>query len=70
MPRARDLAQGVHLLRPLLLLRRREIVAYARAAQLPWLEDLSNSDERYTRNRQRHSVLPTLKHYSPGITEA
>lgn len=43
--------------RPMLGLTKAEIVQYAQANNLAWHEDSTNSDERYTRNRIRHSIL-------------
>ncbi|MFM7182229.1 MAG: tRNA lysidine(34) synthetase TilS [Verrucomicrobiales bacterium] len=48
------------VLRPLLSLRRNELVAYARARGLVWREDASNLEREFTRNRLRHDVLPVL----------
>ncbi|MCC4117879.1 tRNA lysidine(34) synthetase TilS [Aromatoleum toluclasticum] len=53
-------------LRPLLGLRRAQIVAWARAHGLAWVEDESNSDQRYTRNLLRHRVMPVLEEAFPG----
>ena len=47
----------VHL-RPLLALKKTEIVAALRAAGLEWREDSSNSRDRHFRNRIRRDVLP------------
>lgn len=48
------------LLRPLLSLPRSVLLAYAMARCLPWIEDESNADLRYTRNFLRHRVLPAI----------
>lgn len=47
----------VHL-RPLLTLKKSELVAALRAAGLSWREDGSNAGSYYFRNRVRHDVLP------------
>lgn len=47
----------VHL-RPLLTLKKSEIVAALRAARIPWREDSTNAGEDFFRNRVRRSVLP------------
>ncbi|MBF7729716.1 tRNA lysidine(34) synthetase TilS [Pseudomonas sp. N040] len=60
MPRQRALGAGT-LLRPLLDVSRAELEAYARAHQLCWVEDPSNSDCHYARNFLRHQVLPLLE---------
>lgn len=56
------LARGikVDLLRPILDLRRRDLLAHARARGLVWREDATNHDLSFTRNRIRHEVLPAL----------
>jgi tRNA(Ile)-lysidine synthase len=48
------------LLRPLLTLPRSELLAYAQARRLSWIEDESNADQRYTRNFLRGRVLPII----------
>nr|NMF97886.1 tRNA lysidine(34) synthetase TilS [Aromatoleum toluolicum] len=53
-------------LRPLLGLRRAQIVAYARERGLTWVEDESNTDERYVRNLLRHRVMPVLEEAFPA----
>ena len=54
------------LLRPLLDISRVEIEAYAKAAQLIWIEDESNFDRQYDRNYCRHEVMPVLKTRFPA----
>lgn len=51
---------GLLVARPLLGVWREEIDAYIAAHALPFREDGSNTDPRYTRNRIRHSALPAL----------
>jgi tRNA(Ile)-lysidine synthase len=48
------------IIRPLLGVRRRELVDELRRAGLPWREDPSNADPKFLRNRIRHDVLPVL----------
>ncbi|HRP98105.1 MAG TPA: tRNA lysidine(34) synthetase TilS, partial [Rhodocyclaceae bacterium] len=57
-------------LRPLLALRRAELLAHARALGLAWAEDESNADHRFTRNRLRHEVLPVLEAVFPSAVPA
>lgn len=49
------------LIRPLLELRRAEIVAWLRRQGLTWREDSTNASDEFTRNRIRHTVLPQLE---------
>ena len=58
------------LVRPLLPFRRREIHAYATRHDVPYREDPSNRDPRWTRNRLRHEILPALEAAVPGAAAA
>jgi tRNA(Ile)-lysidine synthase len=57
------------ILRPLLEVKRNEIVAYARARKLEWIEDDSNADSRYERNFLRNELLPRLEARFPAYRE-
>ena len=52
--------------RPLLALSRAQLEDHARADNLAWVEDESNSDPRYARNALRHGVMPALAASFPG----
>jgi len=56
---------GKALWRPLLDTSRKEILAYARAHRLEWVEDESNADESLTRNFVRRRVGPLLEEKFP-----
>lgn len=60
--------QPVRLVRPLLAITHAEILAYLARHGLAWLEDESNADLHFTRNRLRHLVLPALRTLNPAIT--
>ena len=60
MPQFVERAGSVPLVRPLLHCSRDEILAYAAAHQLHWIDDESNADDSYPRNFLRHRVLPLL----------
>ena len=45
------------LIRPLLCVERREIIAWLREEGLSWCTDSTNQEEDYTRNRIRHTIL-------------
>ncbi len=53
--------QTVTVLRPLLEVRRSELLGWAQHRSLSWRDDPSNGDLRYLRNRIRHQVLPALE---------
>ncbi len=69
MPSASRLGQG-WLLRPLLAVDRAELLAYAHAQRLNWIEDASNTDTDFDRNYLRHRILPLLKKRWPAATRA
>jgi tRNA(Ile)-lysidine synthase len=60
MPRARSLSPAVTLLRPMLAIRRSEVLEYLTQLGQPYRDDSSNTDSRFTRNRLRHDLLPRL----------
>jgi tRNA(Ile)-lysidine synthase len=49
------------VLRPFLDVGRDDILAYASAARLEWVEDPGNASPEFTRNRIRHDILPALR---------
>jgi tRNA(Ile)-lysidine synthase len=57
------------IIRPLLAVRRKEILAYCARHHLEFREDASNQDTRFLRNRIRHELLPTLEQYNPNLRE-
>ena len=57
------------VVRPLKAATRAEIDAYVREHALPFVEDATNADERFIRNRLRRSVLPALEAAVPGAAE-
>lgn len=57
----------VRLVRPLLGVRRAEVLAYLARWGLAWVEDESNADLHFARNRLRHVVLPALEAINPGV---
>jgi tRNA(Ile)-lysidine synthase len=58
------------VLRPLLGVRRKAIVAYARARRLAWIEDEMNADAALARAFLRHRVGPLLESRFPRWREA
>ena len=71
IPIARDLAPGVRLIRPLLEVRRDEVLQYLAALGQDSRQDSSNLDISFTRNRIRHELLPYLAtHFNPQVAQA
>lgn len=71
MRQTRPILPGVTLLRPLLNVRRAELLEYLREVGQDFREDASNCDCGFTRNRLRHELLPRLaEQYNPRVVEA
>jgi tRNA(Ile)-lysidine synthase len=69
MPAAGTLGAKL-LLRPLLEVSRRQVLAYARQHALAWIEDESNRDDALTRNFLRLRVGPLLEQRFPRWRES
>lgn len=70
MPERRPLADGIDLVRPLLNVRRADVVAYLQEHRLDYRLDASNQDVRFTRNRLRQELLPVLAdRFNPAIID-
>lgn len=71
IPRVRRLSRAVSAMRPMLSIRREQVLAYLRRMDQPYREDASNDDVKYTRNRIRHELLPRLEaDYNQGVVDA
>ena len=57
-------------IRPLLGVTREEILSYLRQRGLDYVEDSSNRDGAYRRNRLRQEVLPVLRELNPAFSTA
>lgn len=65
----RELIYGVRLIRPMLCLERCEGIAYLESIGQSHREDSTNADVRFTRNRIRAELMPTLLEYNPRLVE-
>lgn len=59
----------VRIVRPLLAIKRREIVDFNHRYNLTWVEDTTNQDQTMRRNRIRHEIIPILTQLNPNLTE-
>ncbi|NCB63879.1 MAG: tRNA lysidine(34) synthetase TilS [Clostridia bacterium] len=59
-----------NLVRPLLTTPRSEIEAYLKENSVPHVEDSTNTDTQYARNRIRREVMPILRDLNPRLTES
>jgi len=62
----RKFADGIGFVRPLLCVRRDEIVEYLSKRNLKWRVDRTNDDCKYRRNYIRHRLLPALQQQCNG----
>jgi len=58
-----------NIVRPLLFASRAQILQYLDSVGVDFMEDETNRDVAYARNRLRHTVLPLLKRQYPALTE-
>ncbi|WP_227520408.1 tRNA lysidine(34) synthetase TilS [Marinobacter sp. LV10R510-11A] len=68
MPQSRPLGRG-HLARPLLDFERSELERHAHLAGISWVDDPSNTDQRFDRNFLRLGILPALKKRWSGLNQ-
>ncbi len=62
--------RGGIFIRPLLMVSREEILSFLTEKAIPYVEDPSNKDPRFLRNRVRHLLLPFLeKHFHKNVKE-
>ena len=70
IPRTRCLGSGVVVVRPMLDIRRSEVLAYLAQLRQPYRTDASNLDTARSRNRIRHDLLPRLEaDYNPRVVD-
>lgn len=62
-------SETIPVVRPLLDVDKEELIAYHSEHQLPLVEDPSNQDETYFRNKIRHTLIPRLEALRPGVRQ-
>ena len=60
---------GITLLRPLLFLRKEEILKRLAELEIPYREDSTNRDKSYARNYLRLEILPALEKINAGAVK-
>ena len=58
---------GLLLIRPILTVTRADVVAFLHAQNIAHIEDATNADLAFTRNRIRAELLPLLKTFNPEV---
>ena len=56
-----------NVIRPFRMTRKRDFELWADLKAVPYLEDMSNNDTKYTRNYIRHDMMPHVLRVNPGI---
>ena len=62
-------SSSIPLVRPLLTFTREQIQEYCTLNQVPYIQDETNYDSTYFRNRLRHELIPNLETYNPAFRE-
>lgn len=71
IPRTRPLSEMTTLLRPLLGMRRNDVLTYLLRLGQPYRVDATNAAADFTRNRLRNELLPQLaREYNPAVVDA
>lgn len=61
--------RGKKIIRPLIDIKREDIIRYLHSKDLDYVSDSSNSSRKYLRNRIRLELLPHIQEYQPRIIE-
>lgn len=64
-----SIINGYRIIRPLVFCTKAEIELYDKENKVPYVTDLSNEKDKYTRNRYRHSILPFLKKEDQNVNK-
>lgn len=59
-----------HIVRPLLCLTRQQVTEYAMAHNIDFVEDSSNGEDMFLRNKIRLHLLPLMQEISPSASES
>ncbi|MBQ8748539.1 MAG: tRNA lysidine(34) synthetase TilS [Oscillospiraceae bacterium] len=57
-----------NLIRPMLHITRQEVLEFLQEYSIPYVEDSSNGEDDFLRNRLRHNVMPLLKQENPSLS--
>ena len=58
-----------NIIRPMLTVTRREVLAFLAKETIPYVTDSSNETDDFLRNRIRHHVMPLLKQENPSLSQ-
>ena len=58
-----------NVIRPMLSVTREEVLAFLKEYSIPYVEDSSNGEDDFLRNRLRHHIVPQLKKENPSLSQ-
>lgn len=56
-----------NIIRPFLRTPKQNLISWAKEHDVPWIEDDSNNDDKFLRNKIRHKLMPIVYDINPGI---
>jgi len=59
--------QNKNVIRPFMLTPKLDLVEWCKSKNVPWLEDPSNLNTNFMRNKIRHDILPEVLKVNPGF---
>lgn len=68
IPATRPTSQGI-VIRPILSMEKKDIIAFCEAHGINYVTDSTNADNDYTRNKIRNQIIPLLKEINSGIVK-
>lgn len=63
-------SQNEYIVRPLLCLSRYDIIDYLKGRKLNYVDDSTNSEDLYTRNKIRLNIIPLLETINPSVKDS
>lgn len=61
--------RNVSIIRPLMQVKKEDILAYSTEHNIHYFEDASNQEDIYTRNRFRNNIIPLLRDENPNLDQ-
>ena len=68
IPDSRPTENGI-VIRPILTMEKRDIIAFCEEHNINYVTDSTNADNEYTRNKIRNQIIPLLKEINSGVVK-
>lgn len=68
IPDSRPTENGI-VIRPILAMEKRDIIAFCEEHNINYVTDSTNADNEYTRNKIRNQIIPLLKEINSGVVK-